>query len=167
MQKWCVDNGWLLVWALGSGLDFTSFSFTNGDWYSYYHRAVDPDVATALGAATNASVASAAGKSKFDDLWTEVARLRNNTASGEMPVEARPRSGLRMSRADVFRRLVGAAPPSPSPPPPPGTLNFTALWQEMPALLATAPLSADQCSEPARCIGTWVASGGDCICYNK
>ena len=165
VQKWCVDNGWVLVWALGSGqVGSSHHSFTNGAFYSYNHRAVDPDVIKALGTATNATAVSSASKSKFDALWTEVARLRNTTAAGHGATTL-PLPLPRRTREDVFRELVA----NPAPPPlPQSALNFTALWQEMPPMLATAPLSAGQCAEPARCIGTWVSAGGsDCICYRK
>jgi hypothetical protein len=166
VQKWCVDNGWMLVWALGAGLEeMPHGSFTNGDWYSFNHRAVDPDVISALGSATNQTDLAAATKESFDALWAKVARLRNTTTSDSSAVPTKTSPSTRLSREDIISRAMGAGPAAPPSPHP--SLNFTALWQGMPPTLATAPMRAGQCAEPTRCIGALVHGDDDCICYSK
>jgi hypothetical protein len=156
VQQWCVQSGFLLVWALGSGVARTFIDFkANSTTYGYNHRAVDPVVSRQLGAVTNFS-ATPATLEQFQTLWKEVANHRDGEVGSTV-------SSPRQFR-DMATLLSAAGPPTPLPPL--NGLNYTKLWAGLPNDLEAEPLAAARCSDAGRCIGTAVHTG-DCICYAR
>jgi hypothetical protein len=96
LRRWCVQNGWALLWAVGPSDDPA--------WWAAGHGVMDTRAVDPRAAATLNLTISTAGASQFDALWNTVASARaggtagaiqwNSSVWAEIPAELVVSSGL-------------------------------------------------------------------------
>lgn len=139
LQRWCSENGWVLVWSLGhnvgmpGGMPLNFFTAPNVTWpLPSNKRLADPlvlaNTTVKVAAGTDADMASAA----FRAYWYEAKLLRNHSNDTVSNV----------TWAKAWQRVSEALP------------HFYQLM----------PLHAGACpGGPEACVG--LSRGGDCLCY--
>ena len=150
LRDWCVQRGWVLVWALGAaGQNVQAEWFGQPPIYALFNqRMLDPIALAATSVGNVSALTTPAVRSHFGELWGFV---------------------------ENYRSSHPPPPPTPGDPVPPPEFNATVFtyWFEKqpPGLLVKQLKGADKlaCGGGAgvedRCVGT-LASDGRCVCYS-
>ena len=139
LRKWCVREGWLLLWAVGDGLgavgrNASTPHIAENATFAFDHRLLDPHVAMGTREHHNVTTTAAAVRA-FARVWQRV-----NASAGA-----------------VIRSDPGTS------------AHYRKWWTQLEAVgngsLVVQPLLASSCAAPeARCVGT--TKWGSCLCYH-
>lgn len=136
LREWCLQRGWVLVWALGPNFNGTATwgSLLPGSNVTANQRLVDPLVASRTTAAPTLPTDDATVVS-FQRQWFKVKNLRSTVPEGKL---------ANTTAALLWHNLTAASP----------------------AALRVSPLrdaTCKQLQEGAECVG--ISGDGRCVCY--